>query len=118
MRQPWPTLLMLSSTLLALPAILQGGAKDKTLDKEFRTSDRCVACHNELQTSSGEDISIGSQWRASMMGNCARDPYWQGSVRRESLVHAESQANNEAGCSICHMPITHLTSKSEGPKAQ
>jgi len=118
MRQPWPTLLMLSSTLLALPAILQGGAKDKTLDKEFRTSDRCVACHNELQTSSGEDISIGFQWRASIMANSARDPYWQGSVRRESLDHPESQANIEDECSICHMPITHLTAKSEGQKAK
>ena len=109
---------MLSSTLLALPAILQGGAKDKTLDKEFRTSDRCVACHNELQTSSGEDISIGFQWRASIMANSARDPYWQGSVRRESLDHPESQANIEDECSICHMPITHLTAKSEGQKAK
>ena len=27
----------------------------------FRTSDRCVACHNGLTTSSGEDISIGFQ---------------------------------------------------------
>jgi hypothetical protein len=118
MRQPWATLLMLSSTLLALPAILYGGAKDKTLDKEFRTSDRCVACHNELQTSSGEDISIGFQWRASIMANSARDPYWQGSVRRESLDHPESQANIEDECSICHMPITHLTAKSDRQKAK
>ena len=118
MKQRWPALLMLSSTLLTLPAILQGGAKDKTLDKEFRTSDRCVACHNELQTSSGEDISIGFQWRASIMANSARDPYWQGSVRRESLDHPESQANIEDECSICHMPIVHLTAKSEGQKAK
>jgi cytochrome c551/c552 len=118
MRQPWATLLVLSSTLLALPAILQGGAKDRTLSKEFRTSDRCVACHNDLQTSSGEDISIGFQWRASIMANSARDPYWQGSVRRESLDHPESQANIEDECSICHMPITHLTAKSEGQKAK
>jgi cytochrome c551/c552 len=118
MRQPWANLLVLSSTLLALPAILQGGAKDRTLSKEFRTSDRCVACHNELQTSSGEDISIGFQWRASIMANSARDPYWQGSVRRESLDHPESQANIEDECSICHMPITHLTAKSEGQKAK
>src|ERR1700741_3053190 len=118
MRQPWPTLLMLSSTLLALPAILQGGAKDKTLDKEFRTSDRCVACHNELQTSSGEDISIGFQWRASIMANSARDPYWQGSVRRESLDHPESQANIEDECSVCHMPIPRYQAKVEGRKGQ
>src|SRR5260370_1782054 len=53
----------------------------------FRTSDRCVACHNGLTTKEGEDISIGFEWRASIMANSSRDPYWQGSVRRESIHH-------------------------------
>jgi hypothetical protein len=118
MKQRWPALLVLSATLLALPTIVRGGSNDKNLNAEFRTSDRCVACHNELETSSGEDISIGFQWRASMMANSARDPYWQGSVRRESMDHPESQANIEDECSICHMPITHLTAKSGGQTAK
>src|SRR5690242_8809890 len=118
MRQPWATLLVLSSTLLALPAILYGGAKDKTLYKEFRTSDRCVACHNELQTSSGEDISIGFQWRASIMANSARDPYWQGSVRRESLDHPESKQAIEDECSICHMPAVRMADRDAGRHTQ
>src|ERR1700751_2129521 len=118
MRQPWPTLLVLSSTLLALPAILQGGAKDKTLDKEFRTSDRCVSCHNELKTSSGEDISIGFQWRASVMANSSRDPYWQGSVRRESMDHPESQAAVGGECSTCQMPGGHFSDRDRGRKTQ
>jgi cytochrome c551/c552 len=118
MMQRWQVLRVLSVALLALPTIVRGASKDKTLNSEFRTSDRCVACHNELQTSSGEDISIGFQWRASIMANSARDPYWQGSVRRESLDHPESQANIEDECSICHMPITHLTAKTEGQKAK
>src|ERR1700760_1292966 len=57
----------------------------------FRTSDRCVACHNGLTTSSGEDVSIGFAWRASIMANSSRDPYWQGSIRRETLDHPESK---------------------------
>ena len=118
MTHRWPFPLLLSVALLVLPMSAQGGSKDKTLNSEFRTSDRCVACHNELQTSSGEDISIGFQWRASIMANSARDPYWQGSVRRESMDHAESQADIEDECSICHMPVTHLASKSEGQKAK
>ena len=32
--------------------------------------------------STGEDISIGFAWRASMMANSSRDPYWQAGVRR------------------------------------
>lgn len=114
----WPALLMLSAALFALPAILWGGSKDKNLKTEFRTSDRCVACHNELKTSSGEDISFGFQWRASIMANSARDPYWQGSVRREVIDHPGSQAAIEDECSICHMPISHLTARSEGQKAK
>jgi cytochrome c551/c552 len=118
MKPRWLALLVLSAALLVLPAIMQGGSKDKTLTTEFRTSDRCVACHNELKTSSGEDISIGFQWRASIMANSSRDPYWQGSVRRESIDHPESQAGIEDECSICHMPVTHLTAKSGGQKAK
>jgi hypothetical protein len=69
---------------------------------EFRTSDRCVACHN------------GLAWRASMMANSSRDPYWQGSVRRESLDHPESKAAIEDECSVCHMPITRYQATVRG----
>lgn len=74
----------------------------------FHTSDRCVACHNGLKTPSGEDISIGFQWSASMMANSARDPYWQGSVRRETIDHPEASGEIQNECSTCHMPMQHL----------
>ena len=51
---------------------------------DFRTSSRCITCHNNLKTAKGEDVSIGMEWRAGIMANSARDPYWQGSVRRET----------------------------------
>src|SRR5688572_24917338 len=53
----------------------------------FQTGDGCMACHNGLVTPSGEDVSIGFDWRASMMANSSRDPYWQASVRREIMDH-------------------------------
>ena len=81
---------------------------------QFQTSDRCVACHNGLTVSSGEDISIGLAWRPTMMANSARDPYWQAGVRRETMDHSESGAAIEDECSICHMPmaryVSHLNS--------
>ena len=52
-----------------------------------QTSEDCLACHNGLRTPSGEDVSIGASWRASMMANSARDPYWQAAVRRETIDH-------------------------------
>ncbi len=33
----------------------------------FETADRCQACHNGLLTASGRDVSIGVDWRTSMM---------------------------------------------------
>ena len=40
------------------------------------------------------------------MANSSRDPYWQASVRRESIDHPEAKAEIEDECSVCHMPIT------------
>jgi len=91
---------------------VQGGEKE--LKPEFHTSDRCFACHNELTTQSGRDISIGLAWRSSIMANAARDPYWQASVRRESIDHAPATKEIENECSTCHMPVTHYESKVDG----
>ncbi|MDP9037945.1 MAG: hypothetical protein M3O02_01565 [Acidobacteriota bacterium] len=74
----------------------------------FRTSDRCVACHNGLLTKEGEDVSIGMAWRASIMANASRDPYWQASLRREAMDHPESKQAVENDCSLCHMPAVRM----------
>ena len=52
----------------------------------FQTAENCLACHNGLTAPSGEDVSIGSAWRGSIMANSSRDPYWQASVRRENSI--------------------------------
>jgi len=71
----------------------------------FLTSDRCVACHNGMKDAQGSDFSIGLDWRASLMANSSRDPYWHASVRRETLDHAGSKEKIVDECSTCHMPI-------------
>jgi hypothetical protein len=84
----------------------------------FVTSENCIACHNGLSTSEGEDISIGTAWRATMMANSARDPYWQAGVRRELLDHPESASEIEHECSVCHMPMSHTTELAGGQPAR
>jgi hypothetical protein len=80
----------------------------------FATSDQCMACHNGLRTPSGEDVSIGMSWRASMMANSSRDPYWQAGVRREVLDHpAEAQAIQDV-CATCHMPMSRTEARING----
>jgi hypothetical protein len=84
----------------------------------FITSDRCQACHNGLVTPRGEDVSIGADWRASMMANSARDPYWQASVRRETLATPKIAAAIEHECSACHMPMARYQAKAGGGMGQ
>jgi hypothetical protein len=84
------------------------------LKPQFHTSDRCLACHNGLSTPSGDDVSIGFNWRASIMANSSRDPYWQASVRREDLDHPESKAEIEDACADCHMPMARYKAKQQG----
>ncbi|MFL5615162.1 MAG: hypothetical protein ACJ796_15960 [Gemmatimonadaceae bacterium] len=80
----------------------------------FLTADRCMPCHNSLTTESGQDASIGFDWRASVMANSARDPYWQASVRRETLDHPTERAEIQDECSTCHMPMERFTAKAAG----
>jgi hypothetical protein len=98
--------------LLAAPRVLMSGEKE--LKPIFHTSDRCLACHNGLTTPSGKDVSIGFDWRSSIMANSARDPYWQASVRREDIDHPEAKAEIEDGCADCHMPVSRYEAKEQG----
>jgi hypothetical protein len=120
MRRRWGGAIVLVLAVAA-PALLRGQSKTENAmgDKVppgtvFRTSERCVACHNGLTTPDGEDISIGFQWRSSIMANSSRDPYWQGSVRRESIDHAESRQAIEDECSVCHMPAVRMADRDAG----
>src|SRR5689334_18420379 len=92
--------------------------RDITAHKEygthFQTSDRCVACHNGLSTPTGEDISIGLNWRTSMMANAGRDPYWMAGVRREMIDHPTATALIQDECTICHMPMMRYEAKIAG----
>jgi hypothetical protein len=84
----------------------------------FQTSANCLACHNSLTAESGEDVSIGSAWRGSIMANSSRDPYWQASVRRETLDHPAHASAIEDECSTCHMPMARTIARSRGAEGQ
>jgi hypothetical protein len=84
----------------------------------FQTSERCMACHNGLFTPSGEDVSIGLDWRPSMMANSSRDPYWQAAVRREIVDHPKARAAIEDECAVCHMPMSRYDAKVHGRKGE
>jgi len=92
--------------------------RQKGYGEHFQTSDRCVACHNGMKTSTGEDLSIGVSWKTSMMANSGRDPYWMAGVRRETIDHPAAANAIEDECSICHMPMMRYEAKLAGGEGQ
>ena len=72
----------------------------------FQGSGICTVCHSWLSDAAGNDVSIGTDWRSTMMSNSARDPYFLASVRAEvEEVPPESRAMVEDTCAKCHMPM-------------
>jgi len=84
----------------------------------FATSSHCISCHSQVHAPNGEDISIGFEWRGSVMANSSRDPYWQASIRRETMDHPMATAAIEDKCSTCHMPMQRYQVRAEGLKGQ
>jgi len=97
-------------------------ARDVSTHKDygthFQTSDRCLACHNGIATPTGEDISIGTNWRTSMMANAGRDPYWMAGVRRELSDHPAAAALIQDECTICHMPMMRYEARLAGGEGE
>ena len=53
-----------------------------------------------------------------MMANSARDPYWQASVRRETLDHPTQSSAIEDECAACHMPMATQIRRANGEKGE
>jgi len=113
-----PYLLVFVAVVAWMVPPLRGGPQDNSSSIAFHTSDRCLACHNGLTTPQGKDVSIGFDWRASIMANSSRDPYWQASTRRETLDHPEVKSTIEDECSVCHMPIPRYQAKLQGHEGE
>jgi hypothetical protein len=99
-------------------ATVQQATSSKSVSHMFVESERCIACHSNLTAPSGQDMSFGFQWRATIMAMSARDPYWRASVRRESIDHPTAIAAIEDRCSVCHMPVAHTMAVAAGEAPQ
>jgi len=97
------------------PSVIALHADPKLL---FKTSGDCMPCHNSLIAPTGEDVSIGASWRASIMANSARDPYWQAGVRRETIDHPGAATDIQDECAICHMPMARVIAQANGRKGE
>jgi mono/diheme cytochrome c family protein len=71
-----------------------------------------------MSDDSGTDVSIETAWRASMMANAARDPFWLAVVRAEVEANPGSRAEIEQDCTTCHMPMAGFSDTFVGEKPQ
>ena len=119
--------LLVASVVAAAPAAAQAVAGRPGVDPAagqsvavppaadlFATHERCLACHVSRDPQATSDVPIAGPWSASMMANAARDPYWQGSVRAETLDHPSLRAAIEDKCSTCHMPMARFAAAAHG----
>ena len=117
--QPGVSLVFVIVLLAVTHPVMAQSADDRNPPVQmFVTSDVCLACHNSLITESGRDVSIGSNWQSSLMAHSSRDPYWQASVRRETLAHPSAKESIEDECSACHMPMARYRSKVRNRKGR
>ncbi len=76
-----------------------------TVHNDFVGSGNCASCHTDLTDQSGQDISIDTHWRSTMMANAAKDPLWQAKVSSEVERNPALQSVIEEKCAKCHMPM-------------
>ncbi|HMK08092.1 MAG TPA: hypothetical protein VK449_03580, partial [Anaerolineales bacterium] len=77
----------------------------------FAASGACAVCHENLTDDGGADVSIGAEWRGTLMANSARDPYWTATLRAEVEAHPEQRGAIEELCGRCHMPMAHFSAE-------
>ena len=73
----------------------------------FAGSGVCLQCHNEQVNQQGESISIVADWRATMMANASKDPFWRAKVSHEGLVNPDHKEELENVCTRCHATAGH-----------
>ncbi len=77
----------------------------------FMAAGNCDGCHGYDETGhasvdeEGNDISPVTTWRATMMANSARDPFFRAKVSHESAVNPQHQSALEDKCTSCHAPL-------------
>ncbi|MBK6542440.1 MAG: hypothetical protein IPG10_14395 [Flavobacteriales bacterium] len=77
----------------------------------FATAGRCAGCHGHDQDTlasidaQGRDVNVADDWRSSMMGNSARDPFFRAKMEHEVLVNPGHQGAIEGKCLSCHAPL-------------
>ncbi len=89
----------------------------------FAGSGLCSGCHGldpeglAFVTPEGWNVNPTDQWRASIMANSAKDPFWRAKVTHETAVNPQHQGVIEHKCTSCHTPLGHFGMLAEDEQA-
>jgi hypothetical protein len=95
----------LFATSLALPLLADGLPLTTFQLPDFIGSGECAFCHTALSDTAGNDVSIDTHWRSTMMANSGKDPLWQAKVASEVQRNPALKAVIEDKCATCHLPM-------------
>jgi hypothetical protein len=101
--------LTLGVLVLGLFAVGSAQAADAFFDTaHFSGSGNCALCHNGLFDAQSNDVSIETEWSATMMANSARDPFWQAKFATEILRSPRLEEELNHACTRCHAPMANV----------
>lgn len=98
----------------ASPAPFPGDPLPNDRDAFFAGSGVCASCHSQLTDATENDVSIDRYWRATMMANAARDPYWQAAASIETANLPQYAEVIEDKCALCHTPLARFSAFQAG----
>lgn len=105
---------------LAQFELLQDSLLPTGFNDLFAASGECIQCHG-FDTAGiasfdllGDDINVVDDWRASMMANSARDPFWRAKVSHGVLLYPQHKDAIETKCTSCHAPLGHFNAIHNG----
>jgi hypothetical protein len=99
---------------LPVTANFTGGVLASFQGALFSGSGVCAACHSNMTDTTGQNVSLDADWRASMMGSSTRDPYWKASVRKELEANPALEKEINNACTVCHAPMANTADRASG----
>jgi hypothetical protein len=86
----------------------------------FTGSGKCAGCHGfdnngfASVTPEGQDVNVVDDWRATLMANSAKDPFWRAKVSHEVSVNPQHREILEDKCTSCHAPMGRFAAIHDG----
>jgi hypothetical protein len=113
-RAGWIRLLAFSLTVLRTTA---AELSDYTTPV-FSGAGNCAFCHDQsgrgLTDKRGKDVSIATDWRATMMAHSFKDPFWRATMEAEVAENPKLRSFIENKCQTCHAPVARAQAYADG----